>query len=59
MLHLVRLFVPVRLAIGGYEVPLKVTAAVGLLSLAVSAGFLLIEARRERLKRASKDGRDP
>ena len=54
LLHLARILFPVRLVIGSHEVPLRVTVAAGLLSLAISAGFLLIEVRRERAKRSAK-----
>lgn len=54
LLHLIRLFVPFRLVVGEYEVPIKVTVAAGIISLVISAGFLLIEAQRERTKRTSK-----
>lgn len=53
VLHLARLVVPFRLVMGDWEVPLRVTGAVGAVSLALSAGFLWIEARRERLKRSN------
>ena len=53
LLHLVRLFIPFRLVVGSYEVPLRVTVAAGLLFLAISGGFLLIEVQRERAKHSS------
>ena len=46
LLHLVRVIRPFRLVIGQYEVPLRVTLAAGLLSLALSAGLLFVEAAR-------------
>lgn len=59
VLHLARVLVPVRVVIGSYDVPLKATVAIGIFSLAISAGFLLIEVHRERLKRASAGERSP
>lgn len=54
LLHLVRLVVPFRLVIGDYEVPLAVTVAAGVFSLAVSAGFLLLEVWRAKARKASE-----
>lgn len=54
LLHVFRLVVPFRLVVGEYDVPLTVTAAAGIGSLIISAGFLLVEAHRERTKRPSK-----
>lgn len=54
VLHLVRLLVPIRLVIGTYDVPLKVTVMAGSIFLAISAALLLIEVQRERAKQSSK-----
>lgn len=54
LLHLGRLLFPFRLVVGPYEVPPALTAVAGLLFLAISAGFLLMEIQRERSKRSSK-----
>lgn len=50
LLHLARLAFPIRVVLGDYEVPLRVTVAVGLACVALSAILLLIEVRRERVK---------
>jgi len=60
LLHLVRAFVPFRLVIGRYDVPRAVTVSAGMLFLVLSAGFLLIEVRRERQKtRQRSQARQP
>lgn len=46
LLHLMRLLVPFQLMIGGYEIPLKITVTAGIISLAISAGLLLLEVWR-------------
>jgi hypothetical protein len=49
--HLARVIFNVRIVIGTYEVPLRVTVAVGIASLTISAGLLWLEVQRERAKR--------
>lgn len=54
LLHLVRGCLPFRLVIAEYDVPLRVTVAVGLLSLVISAGLLLLEVARARMRTPNK-----
>ena len=54
LLHLTRLVIPFRLVVGAYEVPVGVTVVAGMVSLAISAGFLLLEMQRERAKRSAQ-----
>ena len=50
-LHLARLVFRVPVRIGTYDVPLAVTVSVGVVCLAISAGLLWFEARKEHLRR--------
>ena len=57
LLHLARLIVRIPIRLGTYDVPLAVTAVVGVACLAISTGLLWIEVQRERAKHATPSHR--